>query len=131
EGDLEAIGGAGALATIIEQTPSAANIEHYAELMKSKATLRRVIEVCSTTIEQAYDLGSDAIDPFLNEFEAQMFNVTEKARGAGLTPARDIIRASLDRIEQLYNQKASITGVASGFTDLDRMTSGFQPGDLI
>ncbi len=130
-GDLDGVGGASAIATIIEQTPSAANIEHYAELMKSKATLRKVIEICGGAVEDAYEQASEGIDKFLNELESKMFNITEKSRGVGLTPARDIIRASLDKIEQLYNQKASITGVASGFTDLDRMTSGFQPGDLI
>lgn len=130
-GSLDAVGGTAYLASVIDITPSAANIVHYADLIKSKATLRKVIDVCGSYIEKAYDQSFEDQEKFLNEFESEVFKVAERAKASGLVPARDIIKSSLEKIEELYQKKAEVTGVASGFTDLDKMTSGFQPGDLI
>lgn len=130
-GDLEAVGGTAYLATIVDQTPSSANIVHYAELMKEKATMRKLIEVCSGIVEKAYSQDFEDIDKFLNEAESSVFQVAEKSKKAGLVPASSIIKSSLDKIEFLYNQKSAVTGVATGFTDFDKMTSGLQPGDLV
>jgi replicative DNA helicase len=131
DGVLDAVGGTSYIATVIDQTPSSANIISYAEIVKEKSTLRKLLESCNGIIEQAYDQGYEDLDKFLNEAESQIFAIAEKSKGAGLVPAGQIIKQSLDRIEYLYNQKSSLTGIASGFTDLDKMTSGFQPGELI
>lgn len=129
--DLDAIGGAAYLATTIDQTPSSANIASYAEMVKEKATLRKLIDVCGDAVQKAYEQEFDEIDKFLNETEANVFQIAERSKSTGLIPAKEIIKASLDRIEFLYQQKSNITGVASGYVDLDRYTSGFQPGELI
>ncbi|MCC6278833.1 MAG: replicative DNA helicase, partial [Oligoflexia bacterium] len=130
-GDLDSVGGTGYIATLIDQTPSSANIHTYAEMVKEKSTLRRLLETCTSITERAYEQSFDDLDSFLNEAESKVFQIAERAKGTGLAHVSTIIKSSLDRIEQLYNQKTSMTGVASGFSDLDKMTSGFQPGDLI
>ncbi|MBK9293720.1 MAG: replicative DNA helicase [Oligoflexia bacterium] len=131
QGDLDLIGGASFIANIIDQTPSAANIVHYAELVKEKSLLRKLIDTCSNIIEKAFEQNFQDMDRFLNESEAAIYQVAEKTRRVGLTPANQIIKTSLDKIEQLYNLKAAVTGVPTGFLDFDKMTSGLQPGDLI
>ncbi|MDZ4677262.1 MAG: replicative DNA helicase [Oligoflexia bacterium] len=131
EGILDAVGGTSYLATVIDQTPSSANIMSYAEIVKEKSTLRKLLESCNSIIEKTYEQSYSDLDAFLNEAESSIFSIAEKAKGMGLTHAGLIIKSSLDRIEYLYNQKSSMTGVASGITDLDKMTSGFQPGELI
>jgi replicative DNA helicase len=130
-GDLDAIGGAAYLATIIDQTPSSANIANYAEMVKEKSTLRKLIEICGDAVEKAYDQQFEDVDKFLNETESEVFKIAEKSKSSGLVPASSLIKQSLDKIEYLYNQKSAMIGVPSGFTDLDKFTSGFQAGDLI
>ncbi len=129
--DLDSIGGPSYLADIIDQTPSAANIVSYAEIVKEKATLRRIIDVCGEAVQKAYDQSFDELDKFLNETESNVFQIAEKSKTSGLEAASKIIKQSLDRIEFLYNQKSNITGVPSGFSDVDKFTSGFQSGDLV
>ncbi len=130
-GELDAIGGTSYLATIVDQTPSSANIVHYAEIVKEKSTTRRLITICSEIVEKAYNQDFEDLDKFLNEAESGVFQVAEKSKKAGLVPASSIIKASLDKIEYMYNAKAAVTGVATGFTDFDKMTSGLQSGDLV
>jgi replicative DNA helicase len=130
-GDLEPVGGASYLATIIDQTPSSANITTYAEIIKEKSTLRKLITICGDAVEKAYGQDFEDVDKFLNETESEVFKIAEKSKTSGLVPAGSIIKQSLEKIEFLYNQKSSMTGVSSGFTDLDKFTSGFQSSDLI
>jgi len=130
-GDLDNIGGSAYIATLIDVTPSSANIESYAEIVKEKSMLRRLIEVCGEATEKAYAQEFEDTDAFLNETESKIFSVVEKGRNAELTHVKDVVKASLDRLEFLYNNKSDITGVPSGFKDLDRITAGFQPGELI
>jgi replicative DNA helicase len=129
--ELEAIGGPAYLAEIIEQTPTAANIKTYSHIVKEKSILRKCIQVGTEIIEKSYEPDFDDINTFINQVEAKVFAVADDKKADGLTSASDIVRHSLERIEFLYNAKASVTGVPSGFTDLDRMTAGFQPGELI
>ncbi len=129
--ELESIGGPSYLAEIIEQTPTAANIKTYSQIVKEKSILRKCIVVGTEIIEKSYEPDFDDINTFINQVEAKVFAVADDKKADGLTSAGDVVRNSLERIEFLYNAKASVTGVPSGFTDLDRMTAGFQPGELI
>jgi replicative DNA helicase len=130
-GELELVGGASYLATIIDQTPSSANITSYAEMIKEKSTLRKLIDICGNAVEAAYAQDFEDVDRFLNETESEVFKIAEKSKSSGLVPVSSIIKGSLDKIELLYNQKTDMTGVSSGFTDLDKFTNGFQPSDLV
>lgn len=129
--ELEQIGGPSYLAEIIEQTPTAANIKTYAHIVKEKSILRRCIQVGGEIIEKSYEPDFEDVNTFINQVEAKVFAIADDKRADGLTSASEIVRGSLEKIEFLYNAKASVTGVPSGFTDLDRMTAGFQPGELI
>lgn len=129
--ELEGIGGAAYLAEIINQTPSAANIKTYAAIVREKAILRKMINVGSEIVEKAYESDYEDIGSFLDQMESKVFEVADARKTEGLVSAAEIIQQSLEKIEYLYNTKASVTGVPTGFADLDKMTAGFQPGELI
>lgn len=129
--ELELAGGASYLAEIIEQTPSTANVKTYASIVKEKSLLRKLITVATDISEKSYQAEYEDIDSFIDEVEAKVFEVSDSKKTEGLTAARDIVRSSLEKIEQLFQAKATVTGIPSGFADLDKMTAGFQPGELI
>src|SRR5471030_2558007 len=95
-GDLEAVGGPAYIATVIDQTPSSANIVSYADIVREKSTLRKLIEVCGGVVQKAYDQEFDDLDKFLNETEANVFQISERSKSTGLVPARELIKQSLD-----------------------------------
>jgi replicative DNA helicase len=130
-GEIDAIGGAGYLADIINRTPTAVNIASYAQIVVEKATLRRMIHTCSTVIEEAFSQSYESIGNFIDQVEAKVFAVAQNQSAKGLIGAGEIVKSSLEKIEELFINKAEITGVTSGFAELDRMTAGFQPGELI
>jgi replicative DNA helicase len=128
--ELEIIGGASYLADIINQTPSAANIASYAHIVAEKAMLRNLIHVSTKHIDSAFEQDYEDIENFFDTIETDIFALAEQRKTQGLISSSEIIKSSLERIEDLYNKKVSITGVETGFTELDDMTSGFQPGEL-
>lgn len=127
---LEAVGGATYLASLIDAVPTAANIEYYAKIVREKAILRKLIETSTEIITQSYQDRSD-VETFLDEAEKSIFEITERRVKPSFYSIREVIKTSLDAITKLYEKKELITGVPSGFKDLDRMTAGFQPSDLI
>jgi replicative DNA helicase len=131
KGELEQIGGPAYLGEIINQTPSAANIATYAEIVQQKALLRRVIHTTTGISERAFGSEFEDVNSFMDQVESEIFALADKKKTSGLVPASEIVRVSLEKIEELSLKKAKITGVSSGFTELDKMTAGFQPGDLI
>jgi len=129
--ELEAVGGASYLAQVINDTPSPAHIFSYAKIVAEKAILRKLINSCTEITGQAYDQDFENLENFLDEAEAKVFSVAEKQKSTGLVDSGEIVRHSLEKIEDLYNRKAEITGVPSGFKELDKLTAGFQAGELI
>lgn len=129
--ELETIGGPTYLAEIMDQTPSTANIATYAKIVQEKALLRKVIQSSQSFIERAYSQDFENVDGFLDSVEAEVFAVAEQKSTTGLVEASDLVKASLEKLEWLYTMKAKVTGISSGFIDLDDMTAGFQPGELI
>lgn len=129
--ELEPIGGASYLASLLEKTFSAANIVSYAKIVREKSLLRRLISTSSKFIEKAYNSDYQDIEVFLDQAEADLFKVSEAKSQSGLVGAMEIVKSSIERIEDLYKRKADVTGLATGFTELDRMTSGLHPGELI
>lgn len=127
---LDGIGGTRILAEVVNQTPSAANIGSYAQIISEKSTLRRMIQVNSQIIEQAYQQSFESIDSFLNSAEAQIFSVSQQKRSAGLESSGQIVKRSLRQIEELSKRQSDVTGVPSGFIELDQLTSGFHSGEL-
>lgn len=127
---LEAIGGASYLASLIDSVPTAANIEYYAKIVKEKAILRKLIETSTEIITQSYEDRGD-VESFLDDAERAIFEISERRVKPSFYPIKDIVKESFRTIEKLYEKKELITGVPSGFKELDRMTAGFQPSDLI
>ena len=127
---LDSIGGASYLASIIDSVPTAANIEYYAKIVKEKSILRRLIQTSTEIITQSYEDQGD-VEGFLDEAERAIFEISEKRVKPSFYFIRDIVKDSFKTIEKLYEKKELVTGVPSGFKELDQRTAGFQPSDLI
>ncbi len=115
---------------IIAAVPTSANIRHYANIVAEKATLRRLIKVLSGIENDCY-LGRDEVQTILDRTEKEVFAVLQQRTGGEYTPIRDIVLQTLTRIENAAKAKSAVTGLATGFIDLDYKTSGFQNSDFI
>jgi replicative DNA helicase len=128
--DLDAIGGPSYLAEVMNATPSAAHIESYAKIVHEKALMRKLIHMSGEIIEKSFSESYENVEAFLDEVEGQIFSITEKKKTQGLVGAAELIKDSMNRLTELFERKAEFTGVSSGFTMMDKMTSGFQPGEM-
>ena len=129
-GELDEVGGPAYIASLVDGVPRATNVEYYARIVKEKATLRNLIYAANKILTNAYEADQES-DLILDEAESAIFSVADDRLKAGFIPMRDLVKESFPKIEQLFEQKRFITGVPSGFVDLDEMTRGLQPGDLI
>ena len=127
---LDAAGGASYIASLIDSVPTAANIEYYAKIVKEKSILRQLIQTSTDIITESYQDRSD-VESFLDEAERSIFQISENRVRPSFYPIRDIVKQSFRTLERLYEKKELVTGVPSGFKELDQMTAGFQPSDLI
>ncbi|MDY7537495.1 replicative DNA helicase [Undibacterium sp. RTI2.1] len=128
-------GGLTYLNALAQNTPSAANIRRYAEIVRDRGVLRKLISVSDEIAGNAFNPQGKEVKQMLDEAESKIFAIAEEgSRGAqGFTAIQPLLTQVVERIDELYNRDhtSDITGVPTGFTDLDRMTSGLQPGDLI
>jgi replicative DNA helicase len=129
-GDLQEVGGPAYLMRLVDGVPRSTNIEYYARIVKEKSILRRLIFASNAILQEAYDAERDASE-ILDEAERRIFEIADNRLGTGFVPLRELVHGSFATLEKLQSQKGLLTGVASGFTDLDEMTAGFQPADLI
>lgn len=129
--ELDIIGGPEYLLSLLDKVVSAANIDSHAKIIHEKSLLRRLIGTSSNLIEKAYGSDYDNAEALIDFAESEILKVGESKNASGLEGPRDIVTNSFKKIEELYNRKADVTGLPSGFTDLDNMTSGFNPGELI
>ena len=127
---LDSIGGASYLASLIDSVPTAANIEYYAKIVKEKSILRKLIQTSTEIITQSYEERGD-VEGFLDEAERAIFDISERRVRPSFYSIREIVKDSFTTIERLFKKKELVTGVPSGFKELDRMTAGFQPSDLV
>ncbi len=132
--DLESVGGLAYIGALAQNTPSAANIRRYAEIVRERATLRKLAETASNIAELAYNPMGREPAQLLDEAESRIFSISEQgARGRqGFVDMAPVLTQVVERIDLLYNRDnpSDVTGVPTGFADVDRMTSGLQPGDL-
>ena len=129
-GTLDEVGGPAYVASLADGVPRAVNVEYYARIVKEKATLRNLIYAANKILTNAYEADQEP-DLILDEAESAIFAVADDRVRAGFIPLRDLVKQSFPKIELLFEQKRLVTGVPTGFADLDAMTRGFQPGDLI
>ena len=128
--EIEDVGGLAYISELANAVPTAANIVHYAKIVEEKALLRRLIRVATKIVEDGYS-GEDEIETLLSEAEKNVLEVAKRKNAGDFKHVKDVLVETFDNIEQLVNREGDITGIATGFTDLDRMTAGFQRNDLI
>src|ERR1700719_404374 len=129
-GDLDEVGGPAYITALVDGLPRYMNVEHYARIVKEKATLRNLIFSATKILATAYEAEEDA-DVILDQAEHAIFEIADDKVRDGFVSLRDLTQSSLDTIEKLHARKELITGVPTGFTDLDEITSGLQPSDLV
>src|ERR1700731_4225541 len=110
--------------------PRRSNIEHYANIVKEKAILRNLIHATHNIQQRAFE-GEDGADAILDNAESSIFALAEDRVRAGLIPVKDIVRDNFERLERIFREGKSITGVATGYGELDKLTSGLQPSELL
>jgi replicative DNA helicase len=131
-GELKEAGGMSYLAALLEATPSAANIIAYAAIVRERAILRQLAHVGTEIVDAALNPRGLKVSAILEEAEQKVFRIADqRGRSGGFKAIKHILTQTVDRIEQLHEAGGSITGVSTGFIDLDKMTAGLQPGDLI
>jgi replicative DNA helicase len=133
--ELSSVGGLSYLGALAQNTPTAANIRRYAEIVRERAIMRKLVEVGSGIAESAYSPQGRDAQQLLDEAESRIFQIAEggKRSSEGFLDIKVLLPQVADRIDQLFQRdhQSDVTGIPTGFSDLDSMTSGFQPGDLI
>src|SRR5215208_4771330 len=129
-GEIDDVGGPAYVASLADGVPRATNVEFYARIVKEKATLRNLIYAANKIVANAYEADQES-DLILDEAESAIFAVADDRLKAGFVEMRDLVKENFPKIEQLFEQKRLITGVPTGFADMETMTRGLQPGDLV
>jgi len=127
---LEAVGGSYYLTELTTQVASAANVEYHARIIAEKSLLRKMIETMTTIVGKAYDSSADAFE-LLDEAESKIFQISDSQLRKAAAPMNEVVKDTLERLETIHGQDSGITGVPSGFHNLDDLTSGWQDSDLI
>ncbi|WP_421382412.1 replicative DNA helicase [Bacillus salacetis] len=128
--ELEDVGGVSYLSELAGSVPTAANIEYYARIVEEKSLLRRLIRTATTIAQDGYS-REDEVDALLNEAEKNIMEVAQRKNAGAFHDIKDVLVRAYDNIELLHNRTEDVTGIPTGFADLDEMTAGFQRNDLI
>ena len=133
KGKLEDAGGRAYLARLVGNTPGAANIRRYASIVREHSMLRQLIEVGGDIAASAFESEGRQVEELVDLAEQRVFKIAERGQrsGSGFIALKDIVQPSIDRLDALSNSEDGITGVATGFDDLDKRTAGLQAGDLV
>lgn len=130
QGELEEVGGAAYLATLVDYVPTAANISYYCKIVKEKSINRRMISVATEIVTLGYDEQTD-INELLDKAQKDIYEISENKLRPQYVQVKDVIKDTFKILQSLHSRKELVTGTPTGYTDLDLMTAGFQPGDLI
>lgn len=132
-GELDAAGGADYLAQLVAETPSAANVRAYAGIVREHAMLRQLIEIGGDIAASAHDEEGRTAAELVDLAEQRVFEIAERGqrRGAGFKSLKDVLPETINRLDVLSHSEGDITGISTGFAEMDRMTAGLQRGDLI
>ncbi len=129
-GEITRIGGAAYLHSLVQTVPTAANAEYYAEIVRERAVLRRLVEAGTRITQMGYAADGD-VDEIVNSAQAEIYAVTEQRTNEDYLPLGDIMEGALDEIEAIGSRSGEMTGVPTGFTDFDSLTNGLHPGQMI
>lgn len=127
---LEEIGGVAYLSDLANSSPTAANIEYYSRIVEEKSILRRLIRTATDIVSDGYT-REEEVDTILDEAEKSILDVSQRRNSGAFISIKDVLVQTYDNIEMLQNRKGEVTGIPSGFVELDRMTAGFQRNDFI
>ena len=128
--DLDRVGGVSYVTGLTTTVPTAANIKHYAHIVKEKAILRNLISAATNIISESYDSHGD-VERILDKAERTIFEISTKKVDSNFAPIKEVIKDSIETIDTLYQKKAHVTGIATGFSDFDSLTAGLHRSDLI
>lgn len=128
--NLEEVGGVSYLSELAGSVPTAANVEYYARIVEEKSLLRRLIRTATTIAQEGYS-REDEVEELLGEAEKTIMEVAQRKNSGSFQNIKDVLVRTYDNIEILTNRKGDVTGIPTGFAELDRMTAGFQRNDLI
>jgi replicative DNA helicase len=129
-GEMARIGGAPYVHTLVASVPLAANAGYYAHIVREKAILRRLVEAGTKIVQIGY-AGEGEVDDVVDQAQAEIYQVTEKRTTEDYAPLKDIMEGALDEIEAIDSRGDAMVGVPTGFTDLDELTNGLHPGQMI
>lgn len=130
KGHVEDVGGAGYVTSLLNAIPTAANVEYYARIVLQKSMLRHLISAGTEIAHMGFE-GEHDVELLIDRAEKLVFGIANRRLQQEFLPIRDILKESFERIDRRYQDKGTVTGVPTGFTDLDQLTSGFQPADLV
>ncbi|HEU4962481.1 MAG TPA: replicative DNA helicase [Bacilli bacterium] len=130
-GQIDDIGGVAYLASLANSVPTAANVDYYAQIVKEKSIMRRLINTATKIAATGYEGGVEVAE-MIDDAEKRILEISQQgSANKGFTPIKDVLLDTFERIEFLYNNKGAVTGTPTGYPDLDKMTSGFKPSELI
>ena len=129
-GELEEVGGAAYLATLVDYVPTAANIAYYCKMVKEKSTNRRLISVATEIVSRGYDEQAD-VDELLDKAQKEIYEISENKSRPQYVPVQAVLKEAFNILKNLHDKKEHVTCVPTGYVDLDHKTAGFQPGNLV
>jgi replicative DNA helicase len=127
---LEQVGGLAYLSTLPDKVPSAANLPYYLDVVQEKYLLRKMIHVCTDVVGRVYDHEGE-VDALMDEVERDILRISEARVQEHSNNIKELVKRAINQIEDFHQRQGMLTGVGTGFTDLDKMTSGFHPGEMI
>lgn len=133
EGELAAAGGLDYLAQLVQETPSAANIRAYGQIVRQRAMLRDLIQIGGDIASSAHESEGRSVEELVDLAEQKVFDIADRGqrRGQGFRPLKEVVSDSIDRLDKLSRAEGDITGIPTGYTEMDEKTAGLQRGDLI
>jgi replicative DNA helicase len=128
---LDEVGGISALTEMVNSVPTSANVAHYARIVKEKFILRSLINSATQIIGLCYNSSEENVNEILDKAETLIFEISQNKKEEKPISLKELVKESIDTIDKLYQKKSYVTGIPTGFIDLDKRTSGFQPSDFI
>ena len=127
---LDGLGGYAYLSALMDAVPSAANLEYYVDIVREKHILRKMIQTCTGVVARVYE-EQDQVDKLLDEVERDVLRISEEREESSSRTIKELVKTAVTQIEDFFNRKGGLTGLATGFSDLDKMTSGLHGGEMI
>ncbi|SJZ90132.1 replicative DNA helicase [Garciella nitratireducens] len=127
---LEEVGGIGYISDLANTVPASSNVKYYAKIVEEKSLMRKLIQISSEVLDRTYE-GTEEVNDLIEMAEKRIFNISQRRSSRGFTPINQVLLEAFDKIEQVFQNKGQITGISTGFIDIDNKISGMQKSDFI